>query len=60
MFQLATLKPGSRRIANLEQNVDAVALRLGPDDLAEIGGIVSPEQIAGARYNEAMMKAAGR
>ena len=52
--------PGSRRIANLEQNVDAVALRLGPDDLAEIGGIVSPEQIAGARYNEAMMKAAGR
>ena len=52
--------PGSRRIANLEQNVDAVAIRLGPDDLAEIGAIVSPEQIAGARYNEAMMKAAGR
>ena len=52
--------PGSRRVANLEQNVDAVALRLGPEDLAEIGSIVSPEQIAGARYNEAMMKAAGR
>ena len=52
--------PGSRRIVNLEQNVDAVDIRLNQDDLAEIGDIVSPEQIAGARYNEAMMKAAGR
>ena len=52
--------PGSRKIANLEANVEAASLVLNQDDLAEIGDIVSPEQIAGARYNEAMMKAAGR
>ena len=52
--------PGSRKIANLEQNVAAASIRLSADDLAEIGAIVSPEQIAGARYSEAMMRATGR
>ena len=52
--------PGSRKIANLEQNVDATAIELSDAELAEIGEIVSPDQIAGARYPEAMAKQAGR
>lgn len=47
--------PGSRRIANLEQNVAAAGVKLSGADLAEIGGLVSPDQIAGARYGQAMM-----
>ncbi|MGB6118121.1 MAG: aldo/keto reductase [Mesorhizobium sp.] len=52
--------PGSRKISNLEQNVEAAQLVLSAADLAEIGEIVSPEQIAGARYPEAMQKQTGR
>ncbi len=48
--------PGSRKIANLEQNVEAADLALSADDLAEIGEIVSPEAISGARYPEAMAR----
>lgn len=52
--------PGSRRISNLEQNVEAAAIRLIADELAEIGEIVTPAKVAGARYPEEMMKQAGR
>lgn len=47
--------PGSRKVANLEANVAAAALALSAAELSEIGGLVSPDQIAGARYNQAMM-----
>ena len=52
--------PGSRRIANLEQNVAAAAIRLSEGELAEIGAIVSPEQIAGQRYAAAMLQTSNR
>ena len=45
--------PGSRKIANLEQNVAAASIRLTDAEVAEIGALVSPDQIAGKRYNEA-------
>lgn len=47
--------PGSRKIPNLEQNVAAAGIELSEAELAEIGGLVSPDQIAGERYNQAMM-----
>jgi len=52
--------PGSRKIANLEQNVAAASMTLSADELVEIGKLVSPDQVAGARYPEAMARAAGR
>ncbi len=52
--------PGSRKIANLEQNVAAAAISLTPAELAEIGDLVSPEKIAGPRYGEAAMAQTNR
>ncbi len=42
--------PGSRKIANLEANVEAASIVLSDTEVAEIGALVSPEQIAGERY----------
>ncbi|MBL8576867.1 MAG: aldo/keto reductase [Mesorhizobium sp.] len=47
--------PGSRKIANLEANVAAAGIVLTGGEVAEIGGLVTPEQIAGLRYAEAAM-----
>jgi aryl-alcohol dehydrogenase-like predicted oxidoreductase len=47
--------PGSRKIANLEANVAAASIELSDAEVAEIGALVTPEQIAGQRYNEAGM-----
>ncbi len=47
--------PGSRKIANLEANVAAAGIALTDSEVAEIGELVSPEQIAGPRYAEAAM-----
>lgn len=52
--------PGSRKIANLEQNVAAAGIVLDADELADIGGLITPEQIAGARYGDAMMSQTNR
>lgn len=52
--------PGSRKISNLEQNIEAADLVLSAEDLVEIGGIVSPQAIAGARYPEAMARQTSR
>jgi aryl-alcohol dehydrogenase-like predicted oxidoreductase len=52
--------PGSRKISNLEQNIEAADLALSAADLAEIGGIVSPSAISGARYPEAMARQTSR
>lgn len=52
--------PGSRKIANLEQNVAAAGIVLGAAELAEIGSLITPDQIAGARYGEAMMAQTNR
>ncbi len=47
--------PGSRKIANLEANVAAAGIELSDAEVAEIGALVSPEQIAGDRYYAAGM-----
>lgn len=52
--------PGSRKIANLEQNVAAAEISLSPAELAEIGDLVSPDKIAGRRYGEAAMAQTNR
>jgi aryl-alcohol dehydrogenase-like predicted oxidoreductase len=52
--------PGSRKIANLEANVAAASIVLSEADLAEIGALVSPDQIAGKRYNDAGLATTNR
>ena len=52
--------PGSRKIANLEQNVAAASIHLTDAEVADIGGLVSPDQIWGERYPESMAQQAGR
>ena len=47
--------PGSRKIANLEANVEAASIVLSQAELAEIGALVTPDQIAGQRYSDAAM-----
>lgn len=47
--------PGSRKIANLEANVEAAGIALSEAEVGEIGALVSPDQIAGRRYGEAAM-----
>ncbi len=44
--------PGTKKLDRLEDNIGAVAIRLGPDDIAAIERAVPPEAVAGARYPE--------
>lgn len=52
--------PGSRKIANLEQNVAAASIVLSPEEVAEIDGLITPDQIAGPRYGDAAMAQTNR
>ncbi|MBX3570388.1 MAG: aldo/keto reductase [Rhizobiaceae bacterium] len=52
--------PGSRKVANLEQNVAAAAIRLTPEEVAEIGGLVTPDMVSGNRYPDDMARQANR
>ena len=52
--------PGSRKIANLEANVEAAGIGLGDDEIAEIGALVTPDQTAGQRYAAAAMAQTNR
>jgi aryl-alcohol dehydrogenase-like predicted oxidoreductase len=52
--------PGSRRIANLEANVAAASLPLSADEVADIGALITPDQVSGSRYPEEMARQAGR
>ena len=52
--------PGSRKISNLEQNVAAAGISLSAAELAEIGGLITPDQIAGQRYAAAAMAQTNR
>jgi aryl-alcohol dehydrogenase-like predicted oxidoreductase len=47
--------PGTKRRRYLEENVGALELRLGPDDLAAIDEVVPPDAVAGDRYTPAFM-----
>ncbi|MFY8101308.1 MAG: aldo/keto reductase, partial [Allorhizobium sp.] len=52
--------PGTTKIANLDSNIDATGITLSAEDLSALSNAVSPDKVAGARYNEAMSKMAGR
>jgi aryl-alcohol dehydrogenase-like predicted oxidoreductase len=51
--------PGTTKLARLEENIDAVAIKLTPDDLREIETAASHITIQGARYPEALEKRTG-
>ncbi len=48
--------PGTRRQANLEENLGALSVRLGEGELAAINAVFPPGAVAGARYPEAMLR----
>ena len=52
--------PGSRKIANLEQNMAVASMTFSDDDLVRIGRIVSPQTTSGERYSKAMQQQANR
>ncbi|GGA89965.1 aldo/keto reductase [Brucella endophytica] len=47
--------PGARKIKHLEENVAAADIVLDKTDLARIGDVLPPDQVAGERYSEAML-----
>jgi aryl-alcohol dehydrogenase-like predicted oxidoreductase len=47
--------PGTKRRTYLEENIAAVSLNLTPDEIAQLDRALSPEVVAGPRYNERMM-----
>ena len=51
--------PGTTKPARLEENIDAAAIKLTPDDLREIETAASQITIQGARYPEALEKRTG-
>jgi aryl-alcohol dehydrogenase-like predicted oxidoreductase len=51
--------PGTTKLARLNENIGAVAIRLTPDDLREIDTAASQITIQGARYPEALEKRTG-
>jgi aryl-alcohol dehydrogenase-like predicted oxidoreductase len=48
--------PGTKRRTYLEENVASANITLSPDELQQLDAALSPEQIAGPRYNERAMK----
>jgi len=51
--------PGTTKLARLEENIGAAAIRLTPDDVREIDSAASQITIQGARYPEALEKRTG-
>ncbi|GAB3458153.1 aldo/keto reductase [Kineococcus endophyticus] len=51
--------PGTRRLSRLEENLGAVELHLGADDLAELSAAAEQLGVAGERYNAAMQAMTG-
>ena len=47
--------PGTKRRSYLEENLAGATLRLDPTAMARLDAALSPEAIAGPRYNEQMM-----
>ena len=48
--------PGARKIRNIEDNAAATDIVLSDAEADELGRLVTPDDAAGARYSEAMMK----
>ena len=51
--------PGRTKLARLEENIGAAAIRLTADDLREIDSAASKITIQGARYPEQLEKRTG-
>jgi len=51
--------PGTTKLARLDENIGAAAIRLTPDDLRDIETAASQITIQGARYPEALEKRTG-
>ena len=51
--------PGTRRLSRLQENLGALQLQLGDEDLTRLGEAADRLGVAGARYNEAMQKMTG-
>lgn len=49
--------PGTKRRKYLEENIEALDVKLSKDDLARINEVAHPGVAAGARYTDQMMKA---
>jgi aryl-alcohol dehydrogenase-like predicted oxidoreductase len=47
--------PGTKRRSYLEENIAAVSLRLTPDEITQLDRALSPDAVAGPRYNERLM-----
>jgi aryl-alcohol dehydrogenase-like predicted oxidoreductase len=47
--------PGTKRRSYLEENIAAVEIQLDAEESAQLDQALSPEAIAGPRYNEKMM-----
>jgi aryl-alcohol dehydrogenase-like predicted oxidoreductase len=52
--------PGTTRLARLEENIGAAALKLTADDLRDIEGAASAVTVQGARYPEQLERMTGR
>jgi aryl-alcohol dehydrogenase-like predicted oxidoreductase len=52
--------PGSRKLERLDENIDALAVELKPDDLREIESAISKITVQGDRYPEDLKKMTGR
>jgi aryl-alcohol dehydrogenase-like predicted oxidoreductase len=52
--------PGTRKLARLEENIEAVAVELTSDDLREIDSASSKITVQGARYPEKLEQMTGR
>jgi aryl-alcohol dehydrogenase-like predicted oxidoreductase len=47
--------PGTKRRTYLEENLGAAAIALSTDEVATLDRTLSPDQVAGPRYNAATM-----
>ena len=52
--------PGSRKLTRLEENIGAVAVELGPDDLWEIENALAKITVQGDRYAKSLTQMTGR
>jgi aryl-alcohol dehydrogenase-like predicted oxidoreductase len=52
--------PGTRKLDRLDENIEAAAVELTPDDLRNIESAASKITIQGARYPEELMQMTGR
>jgi aryl-alcohol dehydrogenase-like predicted oxidoreductase len=52
--------PGTKRRTYLEENVGAAEIELSPQEVARLDAALSPENVAGPRYNQRMMSTVDR